>query len=284
MSILLSLALQAGAVAPVDKDLQKLLQRTAKSVKPARYNDAELIGATVEGRTVVIHIVLNANANASAIRDKLTTSFGFEAGFCKQDTVRLMNTKGFGAKVRYERNATVLWEQDLNPEACNRYWDQLAQRNTDEVPTLTASPSVPFFEFRGITAGKSYNLGVFSTCNTESPDIKRCFMSDSRVAGVLMFPAFVMYKTRLSRLDARFDGDGYSTVRDALIAKYGKPSADKPSKWQNQMGAVFDNLETEWSFKSGVLRLTMRGNKLDESLLTYVDLYGLPDKKPVVDF
>lgn len=284
MSILLFMAIQAAALPPPDKDLQKLLQKTAKSIKPAKYNDADLTGATVEGRTVVIHIVLSVNANAAAIKDKLTTSLGFESGFCKQATVREMNSKGFSAKISYERSGAVLWEQSLNPEACTKYWDHLAQSNSDKVPTMTENASVPFFEFRGISAGKSYNLGVFSTCNAVSTELSRCFLSDSRVAGILMFPAFVMYKTRLSRMDARFDSDGYSVLRDALIAKYGKPSSERPSKWQNQMGAVFENMETEWSFKSGILRLTLRGNKIDESTLIYADLYGIPEKKPVVDF
>lgn len=276
------LALQAAAVPPVDKNLRRQLQAFARAIKPQKFADSELVGAVVEGRDVIIRFVLSPAANSTEMRSELERTGGFASGFCKPATVASMKSLNFGTELRFEQNGAVKWAQRLDEAGCRQYWRKVsAAGNTG---TVSPNMSSPKFEFKGVRSGEGNSIDLFSQCDGSVEAVLNCSMADNSAAGVPVSARYTLFKTRLYRISASFDTSAYNTLKAAFTLKYGNPSSESEGKWQNKAGAVFPNQTTSWTFRSGVLILNLRGDRIDEGSFAYVDANGPPAQKPTVDF
>ena len=55
-----------------------------------------------------------------------------------------------------------------------------------------------------------------------------------------------------------FPASAFAATQNALVARLGKPSSDKPSIVENRMGAKFDQETLEWSTPHTHVKLTQR--------------------------
>lgn len=77
----------------------------------------------------------------------------------------------------------------------------------------------------------------------------------------------------------------YSNLSEALEAKYGPPSKTDTRKWQNQAGALFDNVVHSWLFSDGMLELRSMGDTTEQCELIFVSSRNLPVRKaPPINF
>ncbi|MHA0319032.1 hypothetical protein ACXY7D_11920 [Sphingomonas melonis] len=74
-------------------------------------------------------------------------------------------------------------------------------------------------------------------------------------------------------------GSFFSDLADAFKAKYGAPTKTETEKWQNKMGATFDNTVLTWQFDDGRLELRAMGNMRDETSFNFVSSDNLPPKQ-----
>jgi len=80
---------------------------------------------------------------------------------------------------------------------------------------------------------------------------------------------YFFFDQRLYSIGMSFATNAHSKIRAMLIGKYGVPNAERNEPVQNTMGAVFDNVVSEWHFLEGTLVLKMRSGKIDTSFLTF---------------
>ena len=265
---------------PVDKKLSKELQRLAKSIKPQTYPDGQLVGATVEGRDIVVRYNLVPQADAPNSAKGAAYAENFAAGFCSPQVVNSLSESGIGYELRFYEGGAIVFSARMDVPACQSYWKRIA----DVGQSASANNQVPAFEFKGIVAGEPINVGIFKSCYGPVAAAPTCSLADESAGGVKLYPRFGLYRSRLSTVTATIHTSEYPTLKRALEAKYGPPTTEVPSSWQNKAGAVFDNLTTSWLFRSGTLALVARGTKIDESVLLYIDSNAPPDAPPVVDF
>ncbi len=95
-------------------------------------------------------------------------------------------------------------------------------------------------------------------------------------------PARITYYFMRSRTDAKddprlyliwcnFKASEYSTIRDALIVKYGEAKTEAKSAVKNRMGATFENVVSTWEFEQDSIVLTKFNGDLNTSLLLFRD-------------
>lgn len=65
-----------------------------------------------------------------------------------------------------------------------------------------------------------------------------------------------------------FPKNGFLTVRDALIIKYGEPTERKIEEWKNRAGATLQSQALTWTRPDGEIRISQLGGRIDESRLT----------------
>lgn len=70
----------------------------------------------------------------------------------------------------------------------------------------------------------------------------------------------------------------FPRLSEAFSAKYGKPTRTETPKWQNKMGAVFDNVVETWDFQDGVLELRAMGDMRDMTQFAFVANRNLPER------
>jgi hypothetical protein len=66
----------------------------------------------------------------------------------------------------------------------------------------------------------------------------------------------------------------------AFTAKYGPAESTSNEKWQNQMGATFDNVVKLWKFSDGLLQLKSRGSNRDIAEFVFASTDNQPAKAP----
>lgn len=150
----------------------------------------------------------------------------------------------------------------------------------------------PTFEFKGVGLGA--NSQIFQTehnqfkCITdrEDPSINFCFLGlktcryqrygcgpsmydHSTYAGetVEKITAFFL-NDAFERLDVDFKPDSYEAIRDALTAKYGKPSGATKKAVTTVGGAKATNEEVFWSFGTFDILISRYGQTLSEGSLS----------------
>jgi len=158
--------------------------------------------------------------------------------------------------------------------------------------TPTRAPELPSFEFRGHRIGDDalalfpyledpQKLGLEPYCTPEGvPGYASCWDRESytnfygvvgqRLGDVPFgFLKYLVYERRIVGVTAMAHINLYPKLRGMLIGKYGEPAAEHVATVQSRAGATFDNMETEWRFKEGTLRLQQRGWDVDHCLLAF---------------
>jgi hypothetical protein len=152
-------------------------------------------------------------------------------------------------------------------------------------PTVLASPAPikmpPTFEFRGHRIGepveknfpywaKGFRSLDLPYCSKHDGGIVSCADSAKTVGDVYIGSLlYFFFDQKLYSIGMSFAANAHAKVRTMLIGKYGFPNAERNDPVQNTMGAVFDNLVSEWNFAEGTLVLKMRSGKVDTSFLTF---------------
>lgn len=73
---------------------------------------------------------------------------------------------------------------------------------------------------------------------------------------------------KIEGINVTFSKSGFTTVRDALIIKYGEPTEKKAEEWKNRAGASFQSQALTWARPDGEIRISELGGRIDESRLT----------------
>ena len=79
---------------------------------------------------------------------------------------------------------------------------------------------------------------------------------------------FALRDGTVESVTARFHRNGYETVREALITKYGKPTSRSTDSVQTNAGATFSREAVIWEHQNGRIVLLERSSKIDESTAT----------------
>lgn len=160
-----------------------------------------------------------------------------------------------------------------------------------DVPAPQASnknDGKPEFEFRGHKIGEEisfksprwnksgndrcYSLAVkeILLCDDKAAETKSSGITYRKVGDVyITHLTYMFFDNKLFSLNMSFGSDDFLNIRAMLTGKYGDPSREKRDVIKNMAGASFDKIITEWDFKEGVLRLTMRDGKIDTSWLKF---------------
>lgn len=160
-------------------------------------------------------------------------------------------------------------------------------RSTAAVPPAKA---LPVFDFQGQNTDAEYETPITSDsggCHPESATTIECAQYlGAKLAGEdLDWLTKRYHAKRLYMVSAVFNDGAYSTIQQALVAKYGAPTSTASKKWQSQGGATFDNVVSTWVFKGGALELNSIGHKVGKSSFDFVSGANAPaPEKPKVDF
>lgn len=87
------------------------------------------------------------------------------------------------------------------------------------------------------------------------------------------------------------DGKLYSVIGDtiqmaypdllaAFTVKYGEPDVTEVRKWQNKIGATFDNSVSIWTFHGGKLELSQMGSRRDSCGFQFLSSKNTPAAPP----
>lgn len=154
-------------------------------------------------------------------------------------------------------------------------------------PVAAPTKVLTVFDFRGQNTRDSYN----PTCaekwaETRGDDGTYSCTDFGLVAGVPASTLTSYYNGKLSSVYATFKDFSYSPIRDAFVAKYGKPDRTDTKPWKSKGGASFDNSVTEWLFADdSVLQLESLGSKVGEGSFTFISVKNSrPKQAPKVDF
>ena len=144
------------------------------------------------------------------------------------------------------------------------------------------------FEFKGIKAGVVSDISSIGVCAPkDSNGVVRCEGSDDKIASLPMFqkPEYKFVNGKLSNLRFITGSMAYPILLSAFTQKYGPSCESKVEKWQNRLGAAFDNNVVIWCFRTGKLELRQRGLERDILNVWYGDVANpLPSPQVKVDF
>lgn len=150
-----------------------------------------------------------------------------------------------------------------------------------------SSASRPVFEFKGLKAGEVIDPTPVADCSPPQPTGEmKCDLKDSTIAGIrgLTSPTIYLYKGRLTSMVHLFNAEQFLTMLDAFTTKYGQPCSTAHPKWQNKMGATFDNTVVTWCFRTGKLEMSAMSIDRTYGDFSYTDVYKAPAKAATVDF
>lgn len=102
-----------------------------------------------------------------------------------------------------------------------------------------------------------------------NPECRRNAFDDVNVAGAS--PGTYWFHDldgKIESINVTFSKNGFLTVRDALIIKYGEPTERKIEEWKNRAGATFQSQALTWTRPDGEIRISQLGGRIDESRLT----------------
>jgi hypothetical protein len=74
----------------------------------------------------------------------------------------------------------------------------------------------------------------------------------------------------LMAINARLDTRAFKPLLEAMVERFGAPTADEPRTVQNRMGASFDDRRVTWIRGDALLVLRQRSSKLDEAAVSLV--------------
>ena len=156
--------------------------------------------------------------------------------------------------------------------------------NTGAAPHRTASKKA--FSFMGRSSDVT-NLEPFdffgTTCvpTASGPVSCEAPIGAARIAATRLVSASIAFNDgKLTRVAGVTVTGYFSDLAASFTTKYGAPSTSTKPKWQNQMGATFDNEVKIWAFADGLLELDARGNKVDEAQFTF-SLLAKKDIAPI---
>jgi len=120
-----------------------------------------------------------------------------------------------------------------------------------------------------------------------------CTLDDgihATVAGVTASLTYRFKAGRLDRIQSMFRREDYVQVREAIIAKYGKPGKVKRAEYENAAGATFNGEECEWDRTQSSIALSEFSTDLEKgelvifSPLTALEHQAQVQKKANADF
>lgn len=82
---------------------------------------------------------------------------------------------------------------------------------------------------------------------------------------------FLFAEDTLASIYVTFDKAAFATILSAFAEKFGPPSTTQSSRFQNQMGAVFEGKEFTWKKGAITMRLSEYASKVSESSVTLSD-------------
>jgi hypothetical protein len=154
--------------------------------------------------------------------------------------------------------------------------------SNNKVPANAAQIKVtPSFEFRGHRIGelvekdfpywsKGFRSLDLPYCSKHDGGIVSCADSTKTIGDIYIHSLlYFFFDQKLYSIGMSFSTNAHSKIHAMLIGKYGLPNAERNEPVQNTMGAVFDNVVSEWHFSEGALVLKMRAGKIDTSFLTF---------------
>jgi hypothetical protein len=140
-----------------------------------------------------------------------------------------------------------------------------------------SGPSLAVFQFKGVTAGESFDPSAMGSCEPPDKDGEvSCRPRDQSVAGIKQTPtddddplsppsvSMWFYNNKLTYVSIVFGGGHFSTIETAFTQQYGKPCSIAHPKWHDVGGGTLDNTVLTWCFSSGKLTLSARGDDLDD--------------------
>jgi hypothetical protein len=120
------------------------------------------------------------------------------------------------------------------------------------------------FGLKGVEVGAPYNpQAIFSNWQIKSPLCQQCLEGITKMAGVAL-EIHIASDENLNEIDATFLVNDYVPLRDALIAKYGKPTkAVHAMPMQNNFGAKYRVDVLKWKNAAGDV-MTLASNVTGE--------------------
>lgn len=167
----------------------------------------------------------------------------------------------------------------------------LTQAEAQQDKSKSAKP--PAFQFRGASIGepietrfpywaqgfRGLNLPYCSqaskvanyySCEDPTIETKTGTFTEKKVGDVpVLWLKDFFLDGKLVSIDMIFKNRNFAEIKTMLEGRYGAASNARVEKVQNRAGATFDNIITEWKFKEGTLRLTMRYGNIDTSYLEF---------------
>lgn len=147
-----------------------------------------------------------------------------------------------------------------------------------------AAPSLPVFSFLGQTTEGvtgAFALGN-ATCTPRPTGQSGCSTDYANVIPIgnarLLAQYFNFHDGRLYNVSGNTVAGFHPQLLEAFTAKYGKPARTEVRKWQNRLGASFDNPVAIWLFKGGTLELRALGSKSDETSFSFVSVDNAPPR------
>lgn len=129
-------------------------------------------------------------------------------------------------------------------------------------------------EFKGLTPGRDASAVVSSQgwrCEAKQAlgADTICFTTQETIAGTKVQLVMAYLKeSRLIALNVMFDQKNFGQVRDALIAKYGKPDTAETTTVSNRAGTKFGSEELSWLDPDNTkMRVSERAGKIDTSVV-----------------
>lgn len=99
--------------------------------------------------------------------------------------------------------------------------------------------------------------------------------SGATYAGVSADINLLYYSDSLEYVLVYFSSDKYLDIHEALIAKYGAPTLEEKQQVTNRMGAVFEDVTSQWKRSGTILQLSKYVGKISTSNVTISTETGL---------
>lgn len=134
-----------------------------------------------------------------------------------------------------------------------------------------ASPALPVFSFRGVTAGVPVQRASLDRCDQGNSGMTMCGATDDEVAGVRAKVLTFFHDSKLSAVLVESRPANYRALRQAARATYGQPCRQGSERRTNAARGAFEVPVTTWCFATGKLTLRQHGVRVEGAELFYED-------------
>lgn len=137
--------------------------------------------------------------------------------------------------------------------------------------------ALPVFSFMDQTTDKPRTMTALGDggCSQRGATTS-CMQIGGELAGrPLIYLSISFHNDRLYEVSGSAKKWAHPDILAAFTAKYGKPLT-RSQKWQNKMGASFENSVAVWKFKGGALELRAIGSRIDDMDFAFIHLGNSP--------